>query len=104
MAQLPAQNSVKVRIAPAGSVSATSVAGPGGAQTSTTQGGQTTGFQTTGQQTTGGTMGGGAGMPTGASVSAANAASRMFPTCLCPTLPRNALQAPHLLCGLRPAD
>ncbi|PSC71861.1 DNA-directed RNA polymerase II subunit RPB1 [Micractinium conductrix] len=36
-----------------GSVSATSVAGPGGAQTSTTQGGQTTAFQTTGQGTVG---------------------------------------------------
>ena len=72
---------------PAGSVSATSVAGPGGAQTSTTQGGQTTGFQTTGQQTTGGMMGVGAGMPTGASVSAAAAAFRRPVSCACTASP-----------------
>ncbi|KAL4856366.1 hypothetical protein ACK3TF_003170 [Chlorella vulgaris] len=50
----PGGTSASSNIAGTGSVSATSVAGPGGATTSTTQNGQGTTFQTTGQQTTGG--------------------------------------------------
>ncbi|EFN53910.1 hypothetical protein CHLNCDRAFT_136105 [Chlorella variabilis] len=59
----PGGTTASSNVAGTGSVGATSVAGPGGATTSTTQNGASTGFQTTGQQTSG--SGTAAGMGTG---------------------------------------